>query len=88
MRATSSSIQGTLGLAVAMGIGRFFYTPLLPLMMAALNWSSSISSWIAVSNYLGYLLGSLTLSKTGYLKRELFIAVRYYFQLCCLLQWR
>lgn len=63
MRATSSSIQGTLGFAVAMGIGRFFYTPLLPLMMAALNWSSSISSWIAVSNYLGYLLGSLTLSK-------------------------
>ena len=46
-----------------MGIGRFFYTPLLPIMMAALNWPSSISSWIAVSNYLGYLLGSLTLSR-------------------------
>lgn len=64
MKTLSSTIQGTLGLAVAMGIGRFFYTPLLPLMAAALNWPSSISSWIAVSNYFGYLLGSLTLSKS------------------------
>lgn len=62
-RAPFSSIQGTLGLAVAMGIGRFFYTPLLPLMAAALNWSSSTSSWIAVANYLGYLFGSLAFSK-------------------------
>ena len=37
----------TLGLALAMGMGRFFYTPALPLMVAALHWSSAPGAWIA-----------------------------------------
>lgn len=57
------TLQGTLGLSIAMGIGRFFYTPMLPIMIVALNWSDSISAWVATANYLGYLIGSLALSK-------------------------
>ena len=63
MSDSSLAVKGTLGLSVAMGIGRFFYTPLLPIMMVALNWSDSVASWIAAANYLGYLLGSVALSR-------------------------
>lgn len=52
-----------LGLAVAMGIGRFFYTPLLPIMLVALGWSGSTGAWIATVNYLGYLVGCVVLAK-------------------------
>lgn len=63
MNTRALTLQGTLGLSVAMGIGRFFYTPMLPIMMVALNWSDSVSAWVATSNYLGYLAGSVVLSK-------------------------
>ena len=63
MNTRALTVQGTLGLSVAMGIGRFFYTPMLPIMMVALNWSDSVSAWVATSNYLGYLAGSVVLSK-------------------------
>lgn len=57
------SLQAMFSLAIAMGIGRFLYTPMLPLMMAALHWSDGTSSRIAMWNYLGYLLGSLVLAR-------------------------
>lgn len=46
-------------LAVAMGIGRFSYTPLLPLMQAEYHLTNSMAGFIALSNYVGYLVGSL-----------------------------
>ncbi|MDN5587258.1 MAG: YbfB/YjiJ family MFS transporter, partial [Brevibacterium sp.] len=52
-----TAIRGTLGLALAMGMGRFFYTPVLPLMVAALHWSSAPGAWIATLNYVGYFIG-------------------------------
>ena len=57
------ALQGTLGLSLAMGIGRFFYTPMLPLMIAALGWYSGQSAWIATANYLGYLLGCILMAR-------------------------
>lgn len=42
-----------------MGIGRFAYTPLLPLMRAQLGLSLLHSSWLASANYAGYLVGAL-----------------------------
>ncbi len=53
------ALAGMLSLAVAMGIGRFAFTPLLPLMLAERTVDLAGASWLASANYLGYLLGAL-----------------------------
>src|SRR6476469_215228 len=55
----------TTALAVAMGIGRFAFTPLLPLMIRDGSLAQSAGAWLAASNYLGYLAGALTASRLG-----------------------
>ncbi len=50
---------GMLSLAVAMGIGRFAFTPLLPMMLADGVVNLPAASWLASANYLGYLVGAL-----------------------------
>jgi Uncharacterised MFS-type transporter YbfB len=55
----------TTALAVAMGIGRFAFTPLLPLMVRDGSLAQSAGAWLAPSNYLGYLAGALTASRLG-----------------------
>src|SRR5580700_3161729 len=52
-------------LGVAMGIGRFAFTPLLPLMVRGGSLAQSAGAWLAASNYLGYLAGALTASRLG-----------------------
>ena len=54
-----------IALAVAMGIGRFAFTPLLPLMVRDGSLAQSAGAWLAASNYLGYLAGALTASRLG-----------------------
>lgn len=51
---------GFVALAVAMGIGRFAFTPLLPMMQADLQVGLAQGGWLASANYLGYLAGALT----------------------------
>jgi MFS family permease len=65
-------IRGALGLSVAMGMGRFFYTPALPLMVAALHWSSAPGAWIATLNYVGYFIGTLVIAQ-GWVEPNRFV---------------
>ena len=50
---------GFLSLVIAMGVGRFAYTPLLPAMQNLFGFSDEIAGSMAAVNYLGYLLGAL-----------------------------
>lgn len=50
---------GLLALAVAMGIGRFAFTPILPAMHEALGVPTSVLGALASVNYLGYLVGAI-----------------------------
>ncbi|RCS91882.1 YbfB/YjiJ family MFS transporter [Brevibacterium aurantiacum] len=65
-------VRGALGLSVAMGMGRFFYTPALPLMVAALYWSSAPGAWIATLNYVGYFIGTLVIAQ-GWVEPNRFV---------------
>lgn len=53
------AVAGAVSLAVAMGIGRFAFTPLLPMMLHDRTIDLHVASWLASANYLGYLAGAL-----------------------------
>jgi MFS family permease len=52
-----------IALAVAMGVGRFAFTPLFPLMVRDGLLDSQAGALLAASNYLGYLIGALAASR-------------------------
>src|SRR4051812_22153225 len=54
---------GLLSLATAMGIGRFAFTPLLPLMARDGQLDLAWGGWLAAANYAGYLAGALTAAR-------------------------
>lgn len=53
------AVSGLAALAVAMGIGRFAFTPILPMMQTDHGMTVVQGGWLASANYLGYLAGSL-----------------------------
>ena len=56
------AIAGLAALAVAMGIGRFAFTPILPMMQDDYAVSVGLGGWLASANYIGYLLGALAVT--------------------------
>ena len=58
-------LAGALTLAVAMGLGRFAFTPLLPLMMRDGLLDAAGGAGLAAVNYAGYLLGALTAARVA-----------------------
>jgi predicted MFS family arabinose efflux permease len=51
--------RGAAGLGAAMGIGRFAYTPILPLMTTQAALTPQAAGTLATANYVGYLAGAL-----------------------------
>ncbi len=62
---------GAVGLATAMGIGRFAFTPLMPMMLHDGVVDLAGASWLASANYLGYLLGAVLCTLQPWLWRRL-----------------
>jgi hypothetical protein len=58
-RPLAIAFAGLLSLAIAMGIGRFAFTPLLPMMLHDGVVDLGGASWLATANYLGYWLGAM-----------------------------
>lgn len=56
-------MAGGIALALAMGIGRFAFTPLMPLMLRDGTMDAGNGALWAAANYIGYLVGALTSSR-------------------------
>lgn len=54
-----TALAGAFALALAMGIGRFAYTPVLPHMVEGAGLSIAAAGYLASLNFLGYFLGAL-----------------------------
>ncbi len=61
MKPAAVAVTGLVALAVAIGIGRFAFTPILPMMQEDSGVSVAAGGWLAAANYVGYLLGALSI---------------------------
>ncbi len=52
-------IAGVCALILTVGLARFAYTPMLPIMMANAGLSKLAGAWLAAVNYAGYMVGTL-----------------------------
>ncbi|ABR64289.1 YbfB/YjiJ family MFS transporter [Sinorhizobium medicae] len=52
-------LAGSASLAIAMGVGRFAFTPILPMMLHDGTVDLTVAGRLATANYVGYLVGAL-----------------------------
>lgn len=52
-------VGGIISLAIGLGISRFAYTGILPMMQNDLGFSETFAGYLAGSNFLGYLIGAI-----------------------------
>ncbi|WP_349292420.1 YbfB/YjiJ family MFS transporter [Nocardia cyriacigeorgica] len=62
-RHMAQALAACAGLAAAMGVGRFAYTPLLPVMIDAQRLDAHAGAVVAAANYAGYLVGAVLLAR-------------------------
>src|SRR5882724_2511620 len=53
-------MSGMLALAVAIGVGRFAFTPILPMMQKDHGLTLRMAGLLATANYVGYFAGALS----------------------------
>lgn len=61
---------GICALVLTIGLARFAYTPLLPIMRAQAELSYLAGGWLATFNYVGYLLGALIAANVTNLRHK------------------
>jgi len=59
MEILKALVGGAAALFLAMGIGRFAFTPVLPIMQSDFGFTDTVSGALASVNYLGYLIGAM-----------------------------
>ena len=71
-------LGGMAAMAAGMGIGRFIYTPILPIMVEELGMTASQAGLIASANFTGHLVGALLAASS------MFAGSRYRYMLAAL----
>lgn len=61
---------GICALVLTVGLARFAYTPLLPLMRVDAGLSAAQGGWLATFNYVGYLLGTALVARVGDMRQK------------------
>lgn len=70
------ALSGFIALIVAMGIGRFAFTPQVPLMIAEHQFTLTGAGLVAAINYLGYLCGAYDAMRASrHVERRLWLGV-------------
>ena len=57
--------SGIFCLMLTMGLARFSYTPMLPVMFEQTELTKVMAGWLASINYMGYMIGALTATVVG-----------------------
>lgn len=57
--------SGIFCLILTLGIARFAYTSMIPIMFEQVGLTKVLAGWLATINYMGYMLGALTATMVG-----------------------